>query len=250
MTCDPIDFSILRRFDTPTVLNVIELFEVRPRSDGFLDQSIKALFPRMPPIVGHATTATFRSACPAGPGDAYSGFVDQVSRFLAEVPAPRIVVFEDLDGEPAAATFGEVMCSVYKAFGCAGLITSGAARDLDQVERLGFPCWARSVIASHGYCRVIDVNVPVTVGGVRIAPGDVLHADLNGVAVIPKDLVAAVALGCEKLAAAENEVLHYVNAGSPTVEGLRAAHGRCREKMAGIAAAARREAAEKRKPGA
>lgn len=235
-------FPELRKYDTPTVLNAIELFDVRPRSEGFMDGRIKACFPRLPPAVGFATTATFQSARPAGKGDVYSNFVEQVGRFLGEVPAPRIVVFEDLDGEPAAATFGEVMCSVYKAFGCVGLVTSGAARDLDQVENLGFPCWSSSVISSHGYCRVVDVQVPVRVGGLVVRPGDVLHADRNGVATIPSELVGPVALACDRLALAEREVLGYVcGTTPPTLDGLRAAQKRMRDRFASIAAEVRSE---------
>lgn len=238
---NPKHFAILRQFDTPTVSNAIELFDARPRNEGFMGREIKACFPRLPPAVGYATTATFRSARPAKEGDAYSGLVEQVERFERHVPAPRIVVFQDLDDPPAAATFGEVMCTVYKAFGCVGIITSGAARDLDQVERLGFPCFSSAVIASHGYCRIVEVNIPVVVGGVRIEPGDVLHADRNGVTTVPKDLVAEVALGCRKVMDAENEVLHYVQSGSPTLDGLREAHQRCRARFAQIAKEVRAE---------
>ena len=219
--------SLLRRFDTPTVCNVIELFDVRPRSEGFMDGSIKACFPRLPPVVGYATTATFRSARQAEQGDVYSSLAEQVESFLAEVPAPRIVVFQDLDGEPAAATFGEVMCTVYQAFDCVGLVTSGAARDLEQVERLGFACFASSVIASHGYSRTIDVNVPVKVGGIPIQPGDVIHADANGVTTIPRELVPEVARACQKFMDAEALILDYARAGSPSVDGLRKAQQAC-----------------------
>lgn len=238
---DPKHLAALRQFDTPTVCNVIELFQVRPRNEGFLSREIQACFPKLPPMVGYATTATFRSAQPAREGDAYSNLVEQVERFMADVAAPRIVVFQDLDEPPAAATFGEVMCTVYKAFGCVGIITSGAARDLDQVEKLGFPCFASSIIASHGYCRIEKVNVPIVVGGVRIEPGDLLHADRNGVTTLPKDLVAEVALGCRKVMDAENEVLHYVQAESPTIDGLRAANQRCRARFAEIAKEVRSE---------
>jgi regulator of RNase E activity RraA len=236
-------FAILRRFDSPTVANVIELFDVRPRHEGYMDRRIQACFPRMPPIVGFATTATFRSARPADRGDAYSSLVDQVARFVEEVPAPRIVVFEDLDGEPAGATFGEVLCTVYKSFGCAGLITSGAARDLDQVERLGFPAFASSVIVSHAHCRIVDVNVPVTVGGLAVRPGDILHADRNGVVSIPREILAETALGCGKLAAAEGEVFRAVEGGGATVEDLRAAYQRTRDGFARLAEDVRSEIA-------
>src|SRR5947209_17123241 len=131
------DFELLRRFDTPTVCNVIELFDHRPHTAGYMDGRIDACFPKMPPLVGYASTATFRSAAPPRASNVYSSLAEQVASF-AELPGPAVVVFQDLDEPIAAATFGEVMCSSYKAFGAAGLITSGAGRDLDQVEALGF----------------------------------------------------------------------------------------------------------------
>ncbi len=240
-TTDLQHLSLLRRFDTPTVCNVIELLDVRPRNEGFMDRSIKACFPRLPPVVGYATTATFRSAQPGEKGDVYASLVDQVERILGEVPAPRMVVFQDLDDPPAAATFGEVMCTVYQAFGCVGLITSGAARDLEQVDKLGFACFASSTIASHGYSRTIDVNVPVRVGGIEIRPGDVLHADANGVTTIPRDLVAEVALACQKFMDAEALVLDYAKAGAPTVDGLRQAQAACFQRFAKIPDEVRRQ---------
>ena len=233
--------SLLRRFDTPTVCNVIELLDVRPRNEGFMDRSIEACFPRLPPVVGYATTATFRSAQPGEKGDVYASLVDQVERILGEVPAPRMVVFQDLDDPPAAATFGEVMCTVYQAFGCVGLVTSGAARDLEQVDKLGFACFASSTIASHGYSRTIDMNVPVTVGGIEIRPGDVLHADANGVTTIPRDLVPEVALACQKFMDAEALVLDYAKAGTPTVDGLRKAQAACFQRFAKIPDEVRRQ---------
>lgn len=233
--------SLLRRFDTPTVCNVIELLDVRPRNEGFMDRTIKACFPRLPPVVGYATTATFRSAEPGESGDVYASLVDQVEAILEEVPAPRIVVFQDLDEPPAAATFGEVMCTVYQAFGCVGMITSGAARDLEQVDKLGFACFASSTIASHGYSRTIDMNVEVTVGGISIRPGDVLHADANGVTTIPRDLVGEVALACQKFMNAEALVLDYAKAGTPTVTGLRKAQDACFQRFAQIPDEVRRE---------
>ena len=237
-------FKILEKFDTPTVCNVIELFNVQPRSWGFTDGSIKSLYPQMPPIVGYATTATYRSADPAGEEDVYSNFVDQVERFDKELPRPRIVVIQDLDENPCGATFGEVMCSVYQSFGCLGLITSGGARDLDQVEQLGFSCFARSVIASHAYCRIIDVHVPVTIGGCLVRPGDVIHADRNGVTTIPSDLVPEVALGCEKFVEAEGEVFTCLKKDTgPDIAALKKATQRMRQSQAQIVEEVRRELA-------
>src|SRR5207237_1943710 len=124
--------------------------------------------------VGYASTAFFRSASAPRAGVAYSGLSEQIASF-SELPGPAVVVFQDLDSPVASATFGEVMCTTYKTFGAAGLITSGAARDIDQVETLHFPCFADGIISAHGYCHILQVNVPVHVGGVMVRPGDLLH---------------------------------------------------------------------------
>src|SRR5437899_6035885 len=92
----PADLESLRKFDTPTVCNVIELFDVRPRTAGYMDARIQACFPRMGPMVGYASTATFRSASPPRSGDVYSGLNEQVESFAA-LPGPAVVVFQDLD---------------------------------------------------------------------------------------------------------------------------------------------------------
>ena len=119
------DLQLLRQFDTPTVCNVVELFDRRLRHFGYMDARIRACFPALPPMVGYAATATFRSAATPAAGNVYSGLAEQVASF-AEVPGPAVVVFQDIDSPVASATFGEVMCTTYKAFGAAGLITSGA----------------------------------------------------------------------------------------------------------------------------
>src|SRR6201998_3580235 len=157
------DLELLRKFDTPTICNVIELFDVRPRTAGYMDARIQACYPKLPPMVGYAATATFRSAAPPRSGNVYSGLAEQVASF-AELPGPAVVVFQDVDNPVAAATFGEVMCTTYKAFGAACLITSGAGRDLDQVEVLNFPCFTSGTICAHGYCHIPQIGVPVHVG--------------------------------------------------------------------------------------
>ena len=84
------------------------------------------------------------------------------------------------------------MCSTYQAFGAAGLITSGAARDLDQVRRIGFPAFSNGAICSHGYSHIVDIHRAVRVGGVTIQPGDLIHADVNGVTTIPLEIAADI----------------------------------------------------------
>lgn len=212
----------LRTFDTPTICNLVELFEVRPRNTGYMDGRIVACFPKMGPIVGYAATATFRSASPPRAGDSYAGLDAQVERF-GDLSGPPIVVFQDVDSPAAAATFGEVMCSVYKGFGAVGLITSGAGRDLDQVEAINFPVFTNGTISAHGYNHTPQVHVPVHVGGIMIYPDDLLHADRNGVTTIPTEIAAELAEIGDAFVAAEEIVLHAVRSGTPTVAALREA---------------------------
>jgi regulator of RNase E activity RraA len=164
----------------------------------------------------------------------YAGLDEQV-RQLAAGPGPKVVVFQDLDDPPVAATFGEVMCTTYQAFGAVGLITSGAGRDLDQVEALRFPCFTAGTICSHGDCQIVELNVPVRVGGVWVNPGDLLHGDRNGVTTIPNDRAAAVAAGCPELAAAEAVVLDYLKAGAVTPDGYAAARAECHRRIRELA---------------
>jgi regulator of RNase E activity RraA len=212
-----IDLAKLIQYDTPTICNTIELFEVRHRSAGYMDGRIRACFPEMPPIAGYAATATMRCAVPKREGDVYGSLDEQVSRF-AELPGPPIVVFQDLDDPAVAATFGEIMCTTYQSFGAVGLITSGAARDLDQVRRLNFPAFSNGAICSHGCSHIVDLHRTVRVGGITVQPGDLIHADANGVTTIPLEIAGEIADVAAEFVAAEAIVLDYLKQGTPEVK--------------------------------
>ena len=225
------DLNLLRQYDTPTICNVIELFETQPRTAGYMDGRIRACFPEMPPIVGYAATATIRCAFPRTEGAVYGSLDEQVSRF-AEIPGPPIVVFQDLDDPAVAATFGEIMCTTYQAFGAAGLITSGAARDLDQVRRIGFPAFSNGVICSHGYSHIVSVHGPVRVGGIAVHPGDLLHADANGVTAIPHAIASEVAQAAAEYVAAEGVIMEFNKTGSKDVKKFSEARQECFRQLA------------------
>ena len=202
----PKTLAKLRSFDTPTICNIIELFDVRPRNTGFMDARIIAAFPEMPPLVGFAATATFRASAPPRAGDAYGSLDKQVERF-AELSGPAVVVFQDLDSPTVAATFGEIMCTTYQSFGAVGLITSGAGRDLDQVRKIGFPVFTNGTICSHGYSSIPQIHIPVHVGGIAIYPDDLLHGDCNGITTIPTEIASEIADIGNEYSAAEMLVI-------------------------------------------
>ncbi|MEX2307949.1 MAG: RraA family protein [Pirellulales bacterium] len=201
----------LAQYDTPTICNTIELFEVRPRNEGYIDYRIRAAFPDLPPMVGLASTATFRAATPPQGRDVYGQLENQLAH-IASLAGPAVVVFQDLDDPPVGATFGEVMCNVYQSFGAAGLITSGGGRDLAQVRALGFPVFIGSTICSHAYSQTVDIGRPVRVGGLVIQPGDLLHGDANGVTSIPLDITSEVADVAGEFVMAEQHLIEYAQA--------------------------------------
>jgi regulator of RNase E activity RraA len=225
----------LRSFDTPTICNLVELFEVRARNAGYMDGRIRACFPEMLPMVGFAATATFRASGPPREGDAYASTSVQVERF-EELSGPPVVVFQDLDDPPVAATFGEVMCTTYQAFGAAGLITSGAGRDLEQVRDLVFPVFTGGTICAHGYCHILDTHVPVHVGGLVVYPDDLLHGDRNGVTTIPKEIAAELADIGDEFVAAEGIILSALRSGSPSVRRLQEARAESQARISELRA--------------
>lgn len=212
--------DILKKTDTPTVCNAIELFDVRPATAGFLHHSIRALFPELPSMVGRAVTMKFRSSEKYDEPPPCNDLAKHVEALLA-VPGPRVFVTEDLDNGEVGASFGELAASTYIAFGCAGMVMSGAARDSVAVRKRKLPVFARSQSVSHGYPQCLALNVPVEVGGLTINPGDLLHGDADGVLTIPVDLAPEIALVCERFIAAEREWLDYVDSGKATPEGVR-----------------------------
>ena len=179
-----------------------------------MDGRVRSYFPEFPPLVGFACTAAFRSDAPPAGGDAYGSLQKQLEQF-EKLPGPAVVVFQDLDDPPAAAVFGEVMCSTYQAFGSVGLVTNGGGRDLEQVRALKYPVFTGSTICSHGYCHMLHLGLPVRVGGVMVNQGELLHGDANGVTNIPLELAAEIADVSDEFVAAEAILLDYVKAPGP-----------------------------------
>lgn len=214
MTVTAATLGKLAQFDTPTICNLIELFDIRPRNRGYMDGRVRSNFPDFPPMVGFACTAAFRSDAPPAGGDAYGSIQRQLEQF-AKLPGPPVVVFQDLDDPPAAAVFGEVMCSTYQAYGSVGLVTNGGGRDLEQVRALRYPVFTGSTICSHGYCHMLHLGLPVRVGGLMVNQGDLLHGDANGVTNIPIEIASEVAEIGDEFVRAEAIIMDYVKAPGP-----------------------------------
>ena len=195
----------LRQFNSPTISNAIEIFDVRPRHVGFLPHVIRCLLPDLGPIVGYAVTSQTRASEPAGKErDLNADYL----RYVASQPGPKIAVGQDLDEPPGlGAQFGEVNATIHKKLGCVGHITDGCPRDLDEVPALAFQLFGRNPCVSHAYVRLVDFGKPVKLAGVEIRPGDLLHADKHGVCIIPLDIVDHLADACREVECQERPLL-------------------------------------------
>lgn len=225
--------AILRSNDTPTVCNVIELFGIRHDASGYMNDRIRAVYPEFPPMVGYAVTATFQaSSRPDGAPASYQKLIEIINLFN-DLPGPPVLVFQDLDKPTVAATYGDMMVTAFKSFGAVGLVTSGAGRDIEQVRAMDFPCFTSGMNCSHGRCTIMEVGVPVTVGGCLIRTGDLLHGDGNGVTTIPNQIASQVSDNCQSYVGCENIFLDYLRStASPTTDGLRKAGGDMSARMA------------------
>jgi len=185
----PEHIEALRGFDSCSISNAIEVLNVRPRNEGYIQGTCQCMFPNLPPVVGHAVTGRMRSASHPVHGHVYYDHLEWW-RFVESVPAPRIVVLLDADDPPAVgALFGEIHARICRALHCVAYISNGAVRDIPGVEAQGFQVFASRPCVSHAYAHVVDFGEPIELGGLRIETGDVLHGDLHGVQSIPADIV-------------------------------------------------------------
>ena len=111
--------------------------------------------------------------------------------------------------------FGDIIVLACERQGLAGLVTDGGCRDLDPMERLGVPVFARGtcLYGPSGVIRPVAANVPIVCGGVEVVPGDVIAADVDGVLVIPSAVVPEVARLRAELDTKEEETRHLIEEG-------------------------------------
>ena len=182
----------LRALSTCVVASAIEAFGVRLRNRGFSESSLHCMFPEQPAAVGYAATARIRGSDPPMEGHSYYDRGDWWNSLL-KIPAPRIVVIEDVDTRPGLGAFiGEVHANILLALGCVAVVTNGGVRDLPDVRKSGLQLFAGNVSVSHAYAHVFDFGGTVEIAGLTVHPGDSIQGDLHGVQTIPREIAARV----------------------------------------------------------
>ncbi len=210
----------LGRFDSATVANAVEAFDVRDRAEGYTSMELRCQFPDLPPMVGFAVTCTMDSTTP---GPRRPAKRDELLEAIVASPKPAVIVAKDVGSDRLRSCFfGDMVCSAFQALGATGVVTDGGVRDLRGIRSHapGFHVFAPGVVASHGSIVRLEFNVPVTVGGMEIRPGDLLHGDENGIVSVPLHIAAKVAEQAERVRRREAEFFGYLAGPSVTREQI------------------------------
>jgi regulator of RNase E activity RraA len=142
--------------------------------------------------------------------------------YIASEPRPSIAVIEDLDDEVGYGAFwGEVQSNIHKALGCLGVVTNGSIRDIPMIAP-GFQMLAGSYSPSHAWTHVEDFGVPVTVHGMKVNSGDLIHADQHGAIVVPLDILDKLPAALADINAREARIIKAAKEVG-TVEAIKAA---------------------------
>jgi 4-hydroxy-4-methyl-2-oxoglutarate aldolase len=210
----------LRAIDSPTVANAIERFKIRPRVKGYAGHALRCAFPRLGTMLGYAVTCTADTTTEGRKNPA--GLLP-LWEALEAAPKPAVLVIQDVGPDPQRSChMGEIMATIAKALGAVGCVCDGGLRDVLEVEALGgFQYFCPGFVVSHGNPVICDINVPVTVAGMAVQPGDLLHGDINGVTVVPDAVAASVADEALRVRAAEKVILDLARAPGFTVARLR-----------------------------
>jgi regulator of RNase E activity RraA len=190
----------LKNFDTPSITNVVATYPNSPLCLGlynpwtenwYTDQSIRCMYPELGRLVGYAVTCVYGLP---DPNYTRLSFMDVIDA-LAASKKPAILVLQQKFPPEIAGKIGLAggnMVSAMKAIGCVGMISNGPSRDLDEVRLMNFQYMLSGVTAGHGAMAVQAVNVPVSVAGMDVAPGELIHMDENGAVKFPADKLEAV----------------------------------------------------------
>lgn len=198
----------LEQYDTPTICNAIEVAQGKRGFNQFTRGQVICSAPKNGSMVGFARTAQIAAVePPSESADVIRARRMNYYRHMATGPEHRVAVIEDVDGDEAiGAYWGEVNTTVHKGLGVCGALTNGLIRDLDDLAE-GFTVLAGSVGPSHGFVHIRTIGEPVEVFGLKIADGDLIHADQHGAVVIPPEVIPVICDAIDKLIASEALIL-------------------------------------------
>ena len=215
------EFQDLKLLDSGSVATAIERFQVQLRSESYEETRLTCQYPHLLPVLGYAMTLKLRSSSPPDRGRNFFENTEWWSALLS-LPAPRILVLQDMDRHPGAgALIGETHACVLKTLDCVAVITNGAVRDIARIEGLDFQMFSTGLSLSHARSHVVHVGGPVQIGSLEIFPGDLLHGDGSGIVRIPRELAARIPATAAALRRRDEALIDYCHSPELSIEGLR-----------------------------
>jgi regulator of RNase E activity RraA len=220
----------LKRFDTPSITNVVATYPGKPlclglyepwRQNWYTNTSVHCIYPELGPIVGYAVTIVFSLPNPRFQRLSFDDVVDA----LGKSKKPAIVVIkQDFPPEMQSKVglAGGQMTTLFKACGAIGVVTNGPSRDVDEIRPMKFQYIMSGVTPGHGEMAISAVNVPVSVAGMDVAPGEIIHMDENGACKFPADRLADVCKNVDAFKKEEDEQVKAINS-AKTLEEIKAA---------------------------
>ena len=192
-TLSPHVIEALRGYDSATIANAIEHFAVRDPTTGYANNELICQTPEVAqPMVGYALTAT---ADTTTPGDARPSRVDDLVALIDAAPKPVVLVIQHVGHDrKRCCLIGDMFCTITRQLGGVGIVTDANARDRSGIrERTpDFHLFTTGWVVSHGYGAYLDFNLTVSVCGLTVSPGDLLHGDESGLVSIPIDIAEGV----------------------------------------------------------
>lgn len=184
-----------------------------------MGMDIKCMFPEFGVMVGYAVTAKVDSQTEEPEPD--KRVLWDVIKAIDASPKPAVLVFQDAGPRIShSCHFGDGLANLAKRVGAIGLVTNGGVRDLSGVREIGFQFYAPGVTVSHGNYRYVSSGEPVEISGVRVEPGNLIHADENGVVLIPSEIARDVIAKANEVLAAEASVIGYYRGADFSMEGV------------------------------
>lgn len=177
----------LRRFSTPTVYNGWEQVSRTDRRTVVNRQDVRDFTPQFGAMAGYAVTLEVQ---PSNPEHLRSTpeAPQRYREYVESIPGPKIVILKDADSPNVIGTyFGEVNASLHRALGCVGIITDGGVRDIVEMASIGFKALAARLCVGHAYAWPVRWGHEVDIFGLRIASGQLVHADQHGFMIIPQE---------------------------------------------------------------
>ncbi len=167
--------------------NIADAVDEATGHRGFMFHDMKPVFRTK--IAGPAATAILRPVLKTDKTD-YPNYQLQI---LDEAAPGSVLVYVLEDGLEIAG-IGNLMATTAKVRGLAGAVIDGGARDTDEIERIGFPVFSRSITPATSVGRYVSVakQVPVMCAGILVRPGDYIVGDRDGVVVIPLEKIDRV----------------------------------------------------------